>query len=154
MIQYTLKCDQDHSFDSWFQSSAAFETLKKSGHVTCAICGSVSVEKAIMAPRVVSARKKAAELPAAPVETPAPEKPMGMVPDESMQKALQEMKKQVEENSDYVGKDFAKEARSMHLGETPERAIYGETNAQEAKSLIEDGVPVMPLPFTPTRKTN
>ena len=79
---------------------------------------------------------------------------MGMVPVESMQKALQEMKKQVEENSDYVGKDFAKEARSMHLGETPERAIYGETNAQEAKSLIEDGVPVMPLPFTPTRKTN
>lgn len=161
MIQYTLKCDQDHSFDSWFQSSDAFETLKKAGHLTCPHCGSSQVEKAIMAPRVVAARKKA-KAPAAPAPVPAQtpasapnaKQPMGMVPDETVQKALQDMKKQVEANSDYVGTNFAKEARSMHLGETPERAIYGETNAAEAKSLIEDGVPVLPLPFTPTRKTN
>jgi hypothetical protein len=70
------------------------------------------------------------------------------------EQAIAEIKKHVEENSHYVGKEFAKEARAMHLGDLPERPIYGEAKAEEAKSLIDDGIPVTPLPFTPNRKTN
>ncbi|MFK7876216.1 MAG: DUF1178 family protein [Paracoccaceae bacterium] len=144
MIKYTLKCDQGHSFESWFQSAAAFDTLKSAGHLACSTCGSSQVEKAIMAPRVRAARDE--------VSVPKATHVAGQ--DADVQKSLEEMKRTVEENSDYVGDKFASEARSMHLGDTPERAIYGQANAAEAKSLIEDGIPVLPLPFTPTRKTN
>lgn len=71
-----------------------------------------------------------------------------------MERAMAEMKRQVEENSEYVGDTFAEEARAMHLGDAPERAIHGEANLKEAKELIDDGVPVVPLPFAPKRKTN
>ena len=114
--------------------------------VTCAICGDTQVEKAIMAPRVRPARSAAA--PVKEKETPL------SAPANPAEQALAELKKQVEKNSDYVGANFAQEARSMHLGDTPERAIYGEAKLEEAKSLIEDGVPVVPLPFTPGRKSN
>lgn len=151
MIQYSLKCESEHSFDSWFQSSSAYEALKSAGHVECPVCGSKDVQKAIMAPRVTSSRRKAAEpVPAAPAQT----QPVVAAPNPEMQKALAEMKRQVEANSDYVGDKFVSEARAMHLGDAPERAIYGQANLQEAKSLIEDGVPVMPLPFTPTKQSN
>lgn len=155
MISYSLKCENGHVFDSWFQSAAAFDTLRDGGHVTCAVCGSGSVDKALMAPLVVSGRKKATK----DAEVTAPDhgatrRPMVATPDPEMTRKLAEMKRQVEANSDYVGRDFAREARSMHLGDAPERSIYGEANAAEAKALVEDGVPVLPLPFTPTRKTN
>lgn len=161
MIRYALKCAEGHSFESWFQSAEAFDTLKRSGHLTCAVCGSGDVSKAIMAPRVTAARDKVTE-PKAPMPKPsAPEapvpapQPMAAAPaDPKVQAALAEVKRQVEANSDYVGNNFAKEARAMHLGDAPERAIYGEAKPAEAKALIEDGVPVMPLPFMPTRKTN
>ena len=146
MIQYTLKCSNDHRFDSWFQSAEGFDKLKAAGMVTCAICGDTQVEKAIMAPRVRPARSAAAPLKDAETPLSAPANPA--------EQALAELKKQVEKNSDYVGANFAKEARSMHMGDTPERAIYGEAKPEEAKSLIEDGVPVVPLPFTPGRKSN
>ena len=64
------------------------------------------------------------------------------------------MREHVEKHSTYVGGSFAKEARAMHLGDTPERPIWGEANPTEAKALIEDGIPIAPLPFIPTRKTN
>ncbi|MEP2639584.1 DUF1178 family protein [Roseobacter sp.] len=140
MIQYALRCDQGHEFDSWFQSASAFDALKAAGHLTCVVCGATSVDKAIMAPRVsVPATKDAADLRKA--ETPE-------------EKALAELKTHVETNADYVGSKFAQEARSMYLGSAPERPIYGEANGAEAKKLIEDGVPVVPLPFTPTKKAN
>lgn len=139
MIRFALKCDNDHRFESWFASGDAFETLKSQGHVTCAICGSGKVEKDIMAPRVSSARTTEAPLsaPASPAE-----------------QAVAQMRKHVEENADYVGKGFATEAREIHEGTAPDRAIYGEANAQEARKLLQDGVPVVPLPFTPNRKAN
>ena len=146
MIQYTLKCSNDHRFDSWFQSAEGFDKLKAAGMVTCAICGDTQVEKAIMAPRVRPARSAAAPVKEAEKLLSAPANPA--------EQALAELKKQVEKNSDYVGANFAQEARSMHMGDTPERAIYGEAKPEEAKSLIEDGVPVVPLPFTPGRKSN
>lgn len=147
MIQYSLKCEDGHAFDSWFQSASAFDSLKKAGHISCVVCGSSKVEKAIMAPRVTASRKKATA-PEAKPQTTAPSTGQDVQPD------LAEMKRKIEENSDYVGENFASEARSMHLGDAPERSIYGQANAEEAKALIEDGVPVLPLPFMPTRKTN
>lgn len=151
MIKYTLKCDQDHSFDSWFQSASAFEKLAKAGHVACAICGSAEITKTLMAPKVRPARSAAA----LPVENKPDAKPMALsAPQSEAEVALAKMRKQVEDNSDYVGNDFTQTARDMHLGDAPERSIYGTANAEQAKALIEDGVPVMPLPFMPKAKTN
>ncbi|MDA7425458.1 DUF1178 family protein [Thalassococcus lentus] len=146
MIQYSLKCEQGHSFDSWFQSASAFDKLQAAGHVACAVCGSADVKKALMAPRV-TASDKAAEEPA------SPQQPLS-APANPAEQAIAEMKAHVEANSDYVGGDFAQEARAMHLGDVPERSIWGEARGDEAKALIEEGIPVAPLPFTPTRKSN
>lgn len=149
MIQYALKCSEGHCFDSWFQSAEAYDKLAAAGMVVCAVCGSPNVEKAIMTPRVRPARGTAV----------AENKPEGeriqvasSAPD--IEKVLGELRQKVEENSDYVGKAFASEARKMHLGDAPERAIYGEAKPEEARELIEEGVPVAPLPFLPSRKTN
>ncbi|MCV2888224.1 DUF1178 family protein [Ruegeria aquimaris] len=145
MIQYSLKCSEGHSFESWFQSATAFDKLAASGLVCCAICGGNQVEKAMMTPRVRPARSAAGSLEKErPLSTPA----------SSAEQALAEFRKKIEQNSDYVGKDFAAEARKMHLGETPERSIYGEARVEDAKALLEDGIPVSPLPFLPNRKAN
>ena len=139
MIRYTLKCSDDHEYDSWFQSADAFDRLLGAGHVSCAVCGSSQVEKVLMAPAVRPARKTAAPLHA---------------PTNPAEEALAKMRRAIEENSDYVGMNFAAEARAIHAGEAPERSIYGEARADEAKKLIEDGVPVAPLPFLPRIKAN
>ncbi|MGH1452138.1 MAG: DUF1178 family protein [Paracoccaceae bacterium] len=148
MIQFTLKCDQNHRFDSWFQSSAAFDKLKAAGMVTCDSCGSPNVEKALMAPALGATGKSG------PGPTPAPADKTALAPNTDQEKALAALRKQVETHSDYVGMNFASQARAMHDGTAPERAIYGEAKPEEARKLIEDGVPVMPLPFIPAKKTN
>jgi hypothetical protein len=153
MIQYALKCADGHTFDSWFQSATAYEKLVSNGLLTCAICGNGHIEKAIMTPRVRTGRNNAA-VPEVSDEVVA-EKPVSLSePASPAEQAMAEMRKLVEENSDYVGKDFASQARAMHDGDVPLRSIYGEARAEEAKQLIEDGVPVAPLPFMPARKTN
>ena len=139
MICYALKCAHGHSFDSWFQSAEAFDKLAAAGLVTCSVCQSGDVSKAIMAPRVSSAR--------------AQDKPLS-APASPAEQALVELRQKVEAEADYVGTNFAIQAREMHEGTTPERSIYGETNADEARKLLEDGVPVIPLPFGPNRKAN
>ncbi|WGW03472.1 DUF1178 family protein [Tropicibacter oceani] len=143
MIQYSLRCDDGHQFDSWFQSAGAFDKLQAAGHVACAICGSSQVVKALMAPRVNHSDS----------ETPAP-RPSLSQPQSVAEQALAQLRAHVEANASYVGGSFAKEARAMHLGEAPERPIWGEARSDEAKALIDDGIPVAPLPFTPTRKSN
>ena len=149
MIQFSLKCSNDHRFDSWFQSSDAYDKLERAGLVTCAVCGVASVSKAVMAPRVRPARD------AAPLPVPAgPKAPAQTAASHPAEPALAALKKHIEANSDYVGKDFAREARAIHDGTAPERAIYGEARPEEARRLIEDGVPIAPLPFVPRRKTN
>lgn len=140
MIRYTLKCDQDHYVESWFQSAAAYDALEKAGHLVCATCGSGKITKALMAPRVRASEDVAEQVPV--LSEPAGEK----------EKALEAFRKKVEETSDYVGDRFTKEARAMHLGDKPERAIYGEARLDQAKELIEEGVPLMPLPFRPKQK--
>lgn len=136
MILYTLKCPADHDFDSWFQSAEAFDGLKAAGHVGCPVCGSTAVEKALMAPRVSHGKGD-----------------LGL-PQSEMEKAMAELRRKVEENSEYVGVNFVAEARKMHEGQAPERSIYGEARPEEAIKLLEEGVPVAPLPFMPGRKTN
>jgi hypothetical protein len=146
MIRYTLRCDKDHGFDSWFADAGAFDALSRAGHVTCPVCGSSVVEKALMAPTVRPARKAAAD-------TPAP-RPNLTEPASRVEEALAAMRRQVEANSEYVGMNFVAEARRIHDGDAPERSIYGEAKPDEARRLIEDGVPVAPLPFLPPRKVN
>ena len=152
MIRFSLKCDAEHAFESWFQSGEAFDKLKATSMVTCPVCGSAGVEKSIMAPRVRPARN-AAQLPVSAKPDGPGDGPL-QSPGTEVEAALSEMRKQVEENSDYVGMSFAKEARKMHDGDIPTRSIYGEARIDEAKKLLEDGVPVAPLPFIPQRKTN
>lgn len=153
MISYTLKCDNGHRFESWFQSASAFDTLKGSGHLSCAICGSAKVGKAIMAPSVTASRNKSADTAPAPQAPPAVAATPPAMPQE-MRVALKKLKEHVEKTSDYVGRDFARQARDMHLGDRPERPIFGEVSPADARTLVEDGVPVLPLPFTPSKKAN
>lgn len=133
MIKFSLRCTQGHSFESWFQSGPAFDDLNERGLVTCPTCGSSDVSKALMAPAVTPARK-----------APTPE----------MQQKLAALRAEIEANTDYVGDRFAEEARAMYLGDIPDRPIHGEAKLEDAKALIEDGIPVLPLPFLPTRKAN
>ncbi|WP_050526151.1 DUF1178 family protein [Pseudorhodobacter aquimaris] len=142
MIRYSLKCAADHSFDSWFQSAAAFDALAEGGHVTCPTCGSAEIVKTLMAPAVSTTR--VATTMAGTLSTPA----------NPQEEALSALRVEVEANSDYVGKNFVTEARKMHNGAVPSRAIHGEARLDEAKKLIEDGVPVVPMPFIPPRKVN
>ncbi|MFD3190651.1 DUF1178 family protein [Sedimentitalea sp. HM32M-2] len=148
MIQYALKCADGHSFDSWFQSSEAYEKLVASGMIACAVCGICKVEKAVMAPRVRAASDAAID-----ATPPAPGTPLTQ-PANAKQQALAELRRRVEDNSDYVGVNFADEARAMHEGKVPERAIYGEAKVDEARKLLDEGISVAPLPFLPNRKTN
>ncbi|MBC9247292.1 DUF1178 family protein [Paracoccus sp. 11-3] len=140
MIRYSLRCDNGHDFDGWFRSSEAFEAMQKAGQNTCALCGTSNVQKTLMAPSVPSKTKAGA----APLTEPQ----------NRMEAALDQLRKHVEANSDYVGLKFADEARAMHEGRSPSRAIHGEAKPEEAKKLIEEGVPVAPLPFTPRQKAN
>ena len=137
MIRYALSCKDGHAFESWFKSASAYDALAAGGHVACPVCGSVDVAKALMAPAVATTAPAPLSEPANPLE-----------------EAMRALRRQVEENSEYVGMNFATEARRMHAGDAPERAIYGEARPDEAKRLIEDGVPVAPLPFFPARKAN
>ncbi len=134
MIRFHLKCAQDHEFESWFQSGDAFDKLVAADMINCTTCGSTEVRKMIMAPAVSTSSQITAPKPT--------------------EAALAAMRDKVEAESDYVGKGFVKEARDMHDGTVPERAIYGEANLAEAKKLVDDGIPVIPLPFVPRKKTN
>jgi hypothetical protein len=148
MIRYALKCTNAHSFESWFQSAEAYDSLLSGGMIVCPTCSDTDVAKTLMAPQVRAARSKAAE-PAA-----ATSQAMVNAPDPRLSEAIRELRAHVEKNSEYVGPRFASEARAMHEGDLPHRAIYGEARADEAKKLIEDGVPALPLPFIPKQKTN
>ena len=140
MIRYSLKCAAEHGFESWFQSSAAFDSLSASGHVACPVCGSTEVAKSLMAPAVRPGGASAA--------APDPAGPQGI------EEALAALRRKIEETSDYVGDDFAAEARRIHAGEAPERSIYGNARLDEARRMIEEGLPVAPLPFLPRRRMN
>ena len=143
MIRYALICDHDHEFEAWFSSSADYDMQVDRGLVECPHCGSIQIRKQIMAPAVRTARKKAAAQNTMGGQGEAPG---------DFEALARKMQAHIRNNFDYVGDDFASEARAIHEGEKPERLIYGETTPAEREQLAEDGVPCAPLPepFTPT----
>lgn len=164
MIRYALKCPDGHSFESWFQSADAYDALADRGLVTCAVCGAGGVAKAMMAPRVSAETRKAVPAPMpVPAEdapaTPAAPAPgpvqaaAGPIPPK-MAEALRAYRTFVETHTQDVGRRFAQEARAMHLGDKEDRPIRGEASAEEARSLLEDGVPILPVPGVPKTKRN
>ncbi|MBI3453751.1 MAG: DUF1178 family protein [Rhodospirillales bacterium] len=156
MIVFSLKCHKGHVFESWFRDGATYERQRKRGHVACAICGSVKVDKAPMAPRIAS-RKNAPAPERAPDNGTTQPVPVSNDPAaakaSAMMKALGELRQQVEKNCDYVGDKFSEEARKIHYGETDKRNIYGETSEAEAHDLAEEGVEFARIPWTPRRNS-
>lgn len=133
MIVFDLRCGQGHVFEAWFGSSAAFAEQKAAGLVACPVCGSGEVEKAVMAPNVAAKGNQGAAIP-----------PEAM---KAAMAALAAAQGKALENSTWVGTAFADKARSMHLGEAPVAQIHGQATADEARALIDEGVPVAPLPL-------
>lgn len=137
MIRFSLVCDAAHEFDGWFRNGEDFDTQKKRGLVSCPVCHSAKVDKALMAPVVSTGRKR---------------EKMALAMGEEQRKALAKLKAMADEaraNADYVGDRFADEARKIHFGEVEARGIYGEATTEEARALVEDGVEFMPLPVFP-----
>ena len=160
MIRYTLRCEREHNFESWFQNSAAYDSQVRRKLVSCPVCDSVKIEKAIMAPRIVGKKGReraepvpapapAAEAPAAPASSAPGATPLLMAPERELRAKLKELRDHIVKNADNVGEKFPNEARKMHYGEIEHRPIYGEASPAEAKSLIDEGVEVSPLPVLP-----
>ena len=152
MIRYHLRCDRGHAFESWFQSSSAYETQEKRKLVSCPACGSVKVERAIMAPQIVSknSRDSAAPPPAVSTEVAAPAStPLMMAQERELRAKLKELRDHIVKNADNVGERFPNEARKMHYGDIEHRPIFGEASPEEARSLFDEGVEVSPLPVLP-----
>ena len=152
MIRYSLHCERGHAFESWFQSSSAYETQEKRKLVNCPVCGSAKVERAIMAPQIVSkkGRDSAVPAPAAPADVTAPTStPLLMAQERELRAKLRELRDHIVKNADNVGERFPNEARKMHYGDIEHRPIYGEASPDEARALIEEGVEVSPLPVLP-----
>jgi len=143
VIRFSLACDQGHVFESWFRDGASFDDQAERGLLSCPVCSSAKVGKAIMAPQV--ARKDRLPVPQEPA------RPVALVtPEEAAMRAkMRELRAMLTEQSDYVGEKFADEARRMHEGEIKHRPIYGEAKAEDVRSLIEDGAEVYPLPNLP-----
>ena len=158
MIRYALRCERDHQFESWFQDSAAYDQQVRRKLVSCPVCNSVRIKKAIMAPRIVSKKgRERAEVveqaasPAAPAPAPAaPEAtPLVMAQERELRAKLKELRDHIVKNADNVGERFPNEARAMHYGDKEHRPIYGEASPDEARALIDEGVEVSPLPTLP-----
>ena len=159
MIRYALICDRKHEFESWFQDSAAFDQQAKRALVTCPVCGSAKVEKAIMAPRLARSDAEDRAPPATPAAPPSPAggdadaaaRPVAIVsPQErELRQKLKDLRNQLIKNADNVGRRFPEEARKMYYGEIKYRSIYGEASADEARALYDEGIEFHPIPVLP-----
>ena len=140
MIRYNLRCERGHTFESWFQSSSSYDSQVKRKLVTCAVCGSVNVEKAIMAPRIAGTKKRGEPSSAGSSMSAT------MAEGRELRAELKQLHDHLVKNADNVGARFPNEARKMHYGDIEHRPIYGEASPEEARSLIEEGVEVGSLP--------
>ena len=143
MIRYDLTCEKGHDFDGWFRDSAAYDEQATRGLVSCAVCGSLKVEKQLMAPGIPARANRQDNAPKQLVTGPVDPRLAAMM------QMVREMRKHVSENADYVGNKFAEEARKIHYDEAKHRGIYGEATPDDAKALIEEGIAVHPLPRLP-----
>ena len=141
MIKYALACEHDHGFEGWFGSSDDYDDQQARGLLECPVCASRAVRKQIMAPAVAGTRKRGEPAPAAGAKR------------QMMMEAMARVRAHVEDTFDYVGDSFAREARAIHEGRSEERGIYGEATPKEVRALVEDGVPVAPLPPPAKKKT-
>jgi hypothetical protein len=154
VIRYTLNCQHGHAFESWFQNSAAYTKQAKRSLISCPICGSAKVEKAIMAPRLGRAEAAPLPTPQTPPPRPSPtnaKAPLAVMspPERELRKKLKELRDHLTKNADYVGPRFPEQARKIHYGEVEHRSIYGEASPDEAKALHEEGIEFHPLPILP-----
>lgn len=159
MIRYNLICDSGHGFDGWFADSASYDMQARQGYVSCPVCASVHVTKAIMAPAVSTSRKRAAmqpntaDLPKSDLQQPAnpPESAVTMLSEkeQALRAMIREVRSQIMANSTDVGDAFAQEARKIHEGESEERCIRGTASAEEIRALHEDGIEALPIPILP-----
>jgi hypothetical protein len=161
MIKYALICEARHEFESWFSDSQAFETQARRGLVECPHCGSQRVEKALMAPAVSTSRRKARNAHAERSAPAQPEaaashaaQPMALLDDKqrAVRDMLQALHQKIAETTVDVGAGFVEEARRMHEGEAPVRAIRGKASFEQAKELWDEGVPVLPIPALPDER--
>ena len=158
MIHYQLRCEAGHGFDGWFKDSEGFDKQAKAGLVECPACGGTQVARALMAPAIPKkgkvARKplpvvEAEPAPATPEPASEPPKAVsGPVPAQVLA-VLQRMRAEIEQKCDYVGKEFAEEARKIHHGETEARGIYGEASDSDAEALKEEGIDIARIPWVP-----
>lgn len=137
MIRYTLVCDSDHRFEAWFKSADAYDEQSARGIVTCPVCMSDKVGKAIMAPAVSRAASEKVPLS------------IGHPEQKQLREMMRALREKVVSEADYVGDRFADEARKIHFKEVDARGIYGEATREEVARLVEDGVDFMPLPHLP-----
>jgi len=144
MIRYALLCDRDHEFEGWFAASADFDDQQARGLVECPVCASKAVRKAIMAPAVSGTKARS--------QNNSPSHIIGQN-HQMMMEAMGRVRRHVEENFDDVGDAFASEARAIHEGRSEDRGIYGQATSKEVRDLVEDGVPIAPLPPEPVKKT-
>lgn len=145
MIRYSLVCSNAHEFEGWFRSSEDFDAQSSAGLCACPECGSTSVVKALMRPNVATSETRAV----APVVTE--DKQLVAIPPEAREflEKLKEIKAALLDGSENVGKRFAEEARRIHFGEAPVRAVHGEATAEDARALVEEGIDILPLPVLP-----
>ena len=156
MIAFDLNCSRQHRFEGWFVSSQDYDRQRATGMVTCPICGDAQIEKALSVPNVGRKSNQQSEK--------SPPQQMNMVSNsptmpaavEEMLGKLAEVQRGLLKDSEWVGRDFADEARAIHYGEADDRLIHGETSAEEAEALAEEGVSIAPLlfPYIPDSAKN
>ncbi len=137
MIVYDLKCPKDHVFEAWFADSAAFDRQAKRGAVSCPLCGSTKVAKALMAPNVATGNSEKRMMKAKRTNQALAR----------YMSALHKVREHIEHNCDYVGDKFAEEARKIHFGEVDSHDIYGEATEDESRELEEEGIEVESVPW-------
>jgi hypothetical protein len=151
MIRYALVCNRRHEFESWFGNSDAYDKQAARGLVTCPVCGSTKVEKAIMAPNLGRTRKSKTSAPPPSSAEPESSNSVAMIsPQErEIRGKLKELREHLTKNADNVGPKFPEEARKMHYGEIEHRSIYGEASPEDAKALHDEGIEFHPIPVLP-----
>ena len=140
MIVFDLRCGSAHVFEAWFGSAADYDGQRQRGLIACPLCGDTGIDKAVMAPAIAAKGNRRSDGKAAPASDSDADTGLA---------TLLGLQREMEARSDYVGGNFAHEARAMHEGATPERSIYGEASPAQVRALRDDGIALLPLPFRP-----
>jgi hypothetical protein len=130
MISFNLRCGKDHVFEAWFKDGKTYDRQARQGKVACPVCGDATVEKAPMAPNIASGVSR---------------DPAGRAAE--LRETLQKLRTEVEKNCDYVGENFAEEARKIHYKESEQRGIYGEASDEDARALQDEGIEFSRIPW-------